>query len=316
MKYLLAFLILLLPVAVEAQSATPTEQVSKTIPATKSQNLLMTNQQKASLLLSDYLAREKAPGTSFAERKAILERTVSEAEKQIYGSWQYYLLKFIKTGKKENELLQLALQGGDKKTIYPYAVQHAIITNNSEKLSHYTAELKAITPISEAAYEYHSNTLMSAEKDATIYARGLLDLVPLAILQQQYGVRKDIRLRYYDDSVTTTNNAYLCISLGKEVLRSFPQAAYTGLLVKLKMDDEKELMSHLENDLSFGKLDSMQKWTNAVTQMYKNYLPALIIAFKYYKKNADARSEAILQRINTIAETAGVTAPVNKLLAE
>jgi hypothetical protein len=42
---------------------------------------------------------------------------------------------------------------------------------------------------------------MSAAPNATIYAKGLQDLVPLAVLQQVFLVRKDIVLKYNENKL-------------------------------------------------------------------------------------------------------------------
>jgi hypothetical protein len=156
---------------------------------------------------------------------------------------------------------------------------------------------------------------MSADSNATIYGRGLNDIVPMAILQQVYNVRKDIHLRYYTGYTKETGHTYLCLSLGRESLSQYPQAAYTGLLVKLAGDPGiDELKKHTEYDFDLHELETEVHPATDIDQLYKNYLPGFILLYKNYRQSGNRRAEKIKEYINKIAGNAGIEEVIMDLL--
>lgn len=247
-------------------------------------------------------------------KKAEMENCITQASRFIKDSWQYNLMLFIQSGKKEKNLVMKALSLANEKTlIYPYLVQYAIIANDKQTLTEYANKLNETNPLSPNLYEYHYNTLMSATQGAHIYAQGIADLVSLAMVQAS-GIRKDIDLRYYDAPVVQKENAYLCLSLGKTIISSYPKAFYTGLLICLdEAKDFTELKDHIENDFKFSFISQQRTLMPGEIPLYKNYLPALILLYKSYGK-ATPMKEFVKKKIEYIAKQVNMEARVNEIL--
>jgi hypothetical protein len=266
--------------------------------------------------LNTYLwaARDKRLGQ--AEKISLLDSLATASRQFIAGQWQYHLLLFLQSGKKDSMALQDALLLSDNKAaVYPYLVQYAIIKKDAGQLEKYTAAFNALQPLTATLYQYHFNALMSVGKNGTVYARGLNDLVPMAVLQQQFNIRRDIRLRYYNDTISATENSYLCLSLGKEVLDKYPLASYTGLMVKLDKGEKSvdELLDHV-NDFDLSALQN-DVWAGEETALYKNYLPGFILLYNRYRADKPGWSVTMYQMILRIARQAGIEQPVLKMLA-
>ncbi len=165
-------------------------------------------------------------------------------------------------------------------------------------------------PLSGLQYEYHYNALMSAEKNATIYAKGITDLVPMLILQQQLNIRPDLQFKFYDEESKVVEG-YLCLSLGKDVIEKYPTASYTGLLVKVA-PGKNELVKNLEQNFDWRQLEASINLTDADQQLYRNYLPPLIVLYKQYQAAGNNRVFIWKQRIDKIAALTQTTALVNK----
>jgi hypothetical protein len=320
MKYILLIISILLFSYVNAQSTSPVEEKStsgKVAPTSNAQKEISQKPdtyRNAEVLFHNYISTDRNKTLPAQEKKKKLNESAEEAEKSISGTWQYSLIIFLQSGKKDGKALLEALQKGERKTVLPYAVQYAIITNDNSAVKNFTAELNALQPLSKAVYEYHYNTLMSADKDAVIYAKGLFDLVPLAVLQQQFNVRKDIQLKYYEGKINE-RNSYLTVSSGKDILSDYPKASYTGLLIKTNSPNSiKELEKHVA-DFDFSVFNSDENWNTEETAMYKNYLPSFILLYKYYYRNKNEKSLQIKNMIMKIAARAGIEDTVIKMLS-
>jgi hypothetical protein len=253
------------------------------------------------------------------EKKIKLMEIVSEAYNHISNSSEYQFMLFMQSGKTDSSSLNKALSWNTDKTwIYPYAIHYAIIKGEKKLLANYVDSLVAAGyTLSKEEYEYHSNVLMSAEDNAVIYARGINDLVPLAVLQHAHGIRKDIRLKYYQDKIDEKNKVYLCLSLGKEALSGYPNAHYTGLLVKISgPNDIHELEQHIQQDFNFSHLQSTASVTAKLPELYKNYLPGLILLYKYYKANQYLGAVDLKGLMENIAQKTGVINEMEKVLKE
>ena len=323
MKYLLFLINICSSLVINAQSGKDLQDKPSVKQNTNDKSIsgsaylnLEANKSNPDAWIRYYLNTERNESVSKELRQKILTSTFESSQQYIAGTWQYNLMMFLQSGKKDGAALHRALDVGDKAIVYPYAVQHAIITGNTSDLNKYTAVLNDIRPLSPVVYQYHYNTLMSAGRNATIYAKGLLDLVPLAIVQQQYKIRPDIKLKYYESTIQQEENAYICLSSGKEILEQYPQAAYTGLLIKVKSANTiKEL------EKNFGSFDLTAIKEGAVltyeeTEMHKNYLPSFILLHRYYKKKKISKADDLFNLIISIAEKAGIKDTVNKLLVQ
>ncbi len=255
--------------------------------------------------------REKSGTTG--DKKEALQHIFKSAERSIAGTWQYSLMTFLKSGKRDSSALFDAVTRSDEKaTLYPYVVQYALIRENKFLLAQYCEDVNRTNPLSPLMYEYHYNALMSAGQQATIYARGLNDLVPMAVLQQVYGVRKDVHLKYYEGSAA--ENSYLCLSAGKDELTKYPNAIYTGLLIKL--GSEEELKKHYESNLSFARLDATAALSADEAIVYKNYLPAFILLYRMYKKSNDPQLPLLEKRLRKLAQLTATGDKIDQLIAE
>lgn len=252
-----------------------------------------------------------------AEKQLQLLQTLQSSKDHIGTSWQYSLMNFIQSGKRNKDLLTAALNNTDDKAmVYPYAIHFAIITKNEQLLQEYARALNDIAPLSPALYEYHFNCLMSARPNAVIYAKGLTDLAPMAILQQVFGVRKDIRFRYYEQPVTDTGNAYICLSAGKEIIEAYPGAGYSGLLVKLSGKQTTKELQEQVSRFSFTRLQSLASLNEAEKEIYKNYLPSFILLYRACKTGNDPAAGKWKTLIEKIAGLTGSLDTVQKMMAE
>lgn len=266
------------------------------------------------LALYQQTARDKNINTQTKENE--LSFLTHAATSFIKESWQYQLILFLQSGKKEKEDVFKALElSKDKVAIYPYIVQYSIIANDKMMLAEYAQKLYAASPLSANLYEYHYNTLMSANSNAIIYARGIGDLVALAMVQQATNIRKDITLKYYEEGLPFEPNAYLCLSIGKEEIAKFPDAYYTGLLVSLNpAGDFTELSNHISNDFKKERLDKAENLTEQEKQLYKNYLPSFLLLYKSYENKNTAQAKWLLQKMEFIARQAGISEELYKQL--
>jgi hypothetical protein len=276
-----------------------------------------TSQLNAKAWFNYYLWTERDKQISSQQKKTLLSTAILDAEKYISGTAEYSLMVYLQSGKKDSASLFKALSlANDKSIVYPYVVQYCIIQQDYTSLETYCNEMDKTNPMPETLYSYHYNVLMSADSNAVIYGRGLYDIVLMAQLQYVHHTRKDIRLRYYEGNPVIENNAYLCLSLGKEILDRYPGAAYTGLLVKIKgAKGISELKRHIEKDMNLWFLQVAGSWEGA-EQLYKNYLPGFILMYRHYKQT-DNYGEAQRMRsfISGIAHKAGITQEIDQLLA-
>jgi hypothetical protein len=266
--------------------------------------------------LNYYLWTDRNKELPAGQKKELLAQTLKDAGKHIKGTAAWHILNYLQSGKKDSASLLKALTTAESNYwVYPYAVQYAVMKQNETALKEYTGKLNAIAPLSPGLYEYHYNVLMSANSGATIYAQGLNDLVPLAVLQQAYGFRRDVRLRYYDGGIREKENAYLCLSSGREIISQYPLAAYTGLLVKIEGSDINEMKEHMEKNFTLVYLNQSNYLSGELSQLYKNYLPSFLLLYQQYKATGnEAGGAAIKTLILKIAGQAGITEEVLKQL--
>jgi hypothetical protein len=241
--------------------------------------------------------------------KQQLDAIASAAKEYIANTAEYAMIAFLQGGEQDSSLVNTALRvAADRSWIYPYAIRFAVAVNDQTILSQYCHSLEQETPLTKHEYNYHYNVLMSADSGAVIYARGLNDLVPLAIMQNVHGIRKDIQLRYYKGKIK--EGAYLCLTLGSEVLSQYSDAVYTGLLVRKGGDRSlEELRRHVENDLDLESLDSNDNSDNNIIQLYQNYFPGLILLYQQYKKEANSRAtklRTLIQQLDIDTAAPGV----------
>lgn len=254
---------------------------------------------------------------STAEKQQFLSQTIASSKNFIVASWQFSLMNFIQSGKRNKVFLDAALQqSGDKTLIYPYAIQFAVITQDGKLLNEYARAFNDLSPLSPALYEYHYNVLMSADANAMIYAKGLTDIAPMAVLQQVYGIRKDIHFRYYEEKITDGNNTYVCLSAGKDIIRQYPGAAYTGLLVKISGDQTPGVLKKIAASFRLSELTNLQSLDENEKAIYHNYLPFFILQYRSCKAINDPAAENWKQYALKTGRLTGSSETVNKILSE
>jgi hypothetical protein len=223
---------------------------------------------------------------------------IDKAKFSISGKYQYSLMRYIhslnemNTGNPQPDSAALwsAFElAQDKKEIYPYLIQFAIIRQHKNLLQTYCREYKDLFKMSSSLIAYHSNVLRSANTNAHVYAGGLNDLIPMAIVQEVYAIRPDVQLHYYPKRGTALlPNSFLCLSLGSDILNRYPSGRLQGLLIKVEGDTK---MSQLQNIL-FDKID----WSfinvrpdegSLETVLAKHYLPSLLLLHQYLLKSKD-----------------------------
>ena len=150
-------------------------------------------------------------------------------------------------------------------------------------LAEYAQKLYAALPLPPNVYEYQYNTLMSANTNAVIYARGIGDLVALAMVQQATNIRKDITLMYYEEPV-------------------IPAGDFT------------ELKNHISNDFTKERLNNATILTGHEKQLNKNYLPSFLLLYKSYENKNAPQAKWLLQKMDFIARQAGISEELYKQL--
>jgi hypothetical protein len=203
----------------------------------------------------------------------------------------------------------------DKRVVYPYAIRFAISTNDQQKIERLCKEFDKLSPMDQFAYAYHYNVLMSADSNTTVYGAGLYDLVPLAMMQHVHRVRRDIRLACYNTTSNPSDGDYICLSIGTETLATFPNAAYTGLLVRVGSDaSTDELQRHFEEHFNMKLLQQGTYQGTETVRLYSNYLPGLVLLYKRYIKENNQKAMAVKTIMTQLAGRAGMTTEINKLM--
>lgn len=274
-----------------------------------------TNPSNAIAWLNYYIWMDRDNSFPATEKKQQLDQLTADARKQIRNTAEYQLILFLQSGKKDSAAIQKAVSlNRDNADIYMYGIQYLLASKSSVKLENWCRALESIKPLSGAYYEYHYNALMSADSNAVIYAKGLNDLVPMAVLQQVHGIRKDISLHYYTGNNITTSNTYLCLSTGSDAIAKYPEAIYTGLLVKINGNEKGELQQNISDRFTLQYLDGQMYLSSDVATLYKNYLPGFLLLYRNYKNNGDARAEKLKAQILKIAGSSDAYYQVNKAL--
>ncbi|HMC99554.1 MAG TPA: hypothetical protein VKH37_05345, partial [Ferruginibacter sp.] len=304
--------------AIAAVAASSADNVNFQVNSWKQQVTSQPQMANAWLNYYNWLDREKTLERRNGAKKEKLDSLVAASRNYISTTWQYSLMLFLQSNKRDSTALFTALNGSNGSTsLYPYVLQYALIRGDKKLLSEYSKLLNDARPMSAALMEYHSNCLRSTEKHATIYAKGLNDLVPMIVLQEQYHIRPDVKLAYYENPISDVTNSYCCLSLGADVLSQYPNASYTGLLIRLdKTRPTLELQKHLENDFSFSFLNGIDELDENEQLIYRNYLPSFILLYKYYTAQHDQKAVHWKAMLDKLAKVTGDKESVEKIIAK
>ncbi|RYY48196.1 MAG: hypothetical protein EOO06_10895 [Chitinophagaceae bacterium] len=325
MKFLLSILLLLLFRNSGAQSTgkpehsaavAPVGLVKQAIAANSDYQLTRRNPSDADAWLGYYKWVVQTRDLSANEKLLQQKAAIAQSAAYIGSTWQFSLINFIESGKRDRSLLKAALNmAADKSMIYPYAIQHAIITKDATLLHDYALALNEVNPLPAELFEYHQNVLQSAPANAIIFGKGLTDLVPMAILQTVFGIRKDIRLGYYEERPADITNTFICLSAGKEVISNYPRAGYAGLLVQLEGAQTDPELQQMAARFKLYQLLSQDHFSDIAIHLYSNYLPTFILLYKSYKQKNPMEAEKWKALALKIAGMSGKVEAVHKMLA-
>lgn len=268
------------------------------------------NPANASAWVNFALWTQRNPGIRSAEKKVRLQHIEENAKAYIGSTGEWQLIRFLQSNKTDSAAIVLALDKiSDKTIVYPFAIQSAIIRQNSSDLKKYCTAFASINTLSTSSTisQYHINVLQSAPDSATIVAMGENDLVPMALLQQTKNIRTDVRLVYYEPGVEKRyNKVHLCLTLGEEVLNQYrQQGAFRGLLLQL---NNGELNNSIQSVIPAAvSLDYLlgNTFTGEMAQLHNNYLPGLLLAWRFCQKNNMPETSRYRQLIEKIAREGG-----------
>lgn len=276
------------------------------------------NAQDANAWLNYALWTQRNTSLNPTKKLAQLKQISAAAKEYISSSGEMDIIRFLESNKTDSAAIASAMTKTlDRGIVYPFAIQNAIIRQNKKDLRLYCNLYQAwsVLPAQSPFYRYHANVLQSAPDSAVIAAMGENDLVPMAMLQQVMNIRPDVRLVYYTSTTAQQyRNVYLCLSLGENVLQQYKNASFHGLLLNISGKNEAGTP---ENILPAGvDLDYLQtgSFNTQVAQLNNNYLPSLLLAYRYYKKNNSGEAGRYKQLITKIAGEGGRTNIILPLL--
>lgn len=278
------------------------------------------NPQNANAWLNYALWTQRSPGLDAVQKLAKLKQIGSEARPYIASTVAMNIIRFLESDKTDSAAIENAIKfpGSFRDAAYPFAIQSAIIRQNQNDLllycqAFYNREINMLNPL----YRYHANVLQSAPDSAIIAAMGENDLVPLAMVQQTLRIRTDVRLVYYTPAVAVQyKNVYLCLSLGETVLQQYKDASFRGLLLNISGSNQT---GNAGNIMPAGvDLDYLHNgsFNGPVAQLNNNYLPSLLLAYRYCKKNGLQEAERYKQLIIKIAREGGKENTILPLLGK
>ena len=88
-----------------------------------------------------------------------------------------------------------------------------------------------------------------------------------------------------------------------------------GALVRLDAEDGfAEMQRHMENDMKTDALAQAERLPAEDNPLYRNYLPSLVLMYRYYRPVDAVKAARMKALIEKVAAAAGV--PADKMLQE
>jgi hypothetical protein len=254
-----------------------------------------------------------------SQKEQQYQQLAQQSKRHIGNTGEWMLISYLEGGRKDTALLGKAYEKMDNKiTPLVLLVQDAVRFNDAIQKRNRCRQLQELQPINKgtALYWYHYNVLQSAPANATILARGENDLVPLALLQEIWQVRTDIKLKYFDENKVVNTGEFLCLSLGQQELEMYrTKGRITGLLLEaFPLQDSAYRQQvwpaaietdYLEKEIFYG----------IQAQLHKNYLPGLLLLYKHFFRLNDDRKEKYKNIILKIGTEAYIREQVQQQLS-
>ncbi len=239
--------------------------------------------------------------------KQKLNELLNELKQIDDDSHAYHYLNYLIKGKSSDGLqsLDLAYQRRQEIGLLDDMLGKAIIEKNNAAKKDFSKKLNASGIYNSALLEYNQNVLNSIEPNATLLTYGNADTYPLIILQEEFGLRQDVKViciewlmnKNYADNIIpglskvgseselvkmicegTKDNIYLGLTLAPACYKNIESRLYcTGLAFKYSEQPILAANSIINNWKSLFKL----KYIKSNEDINRNYLLPLIILEKY-----------------------------------
>ncbi|MFN6378193.1 MAG: hypothetical protein ACK4WD_02895 [Flavobacteriales bacterium] len=231
-------------------------------------------------------------------------------------SHAYHYLNYLMKGKSVEGLqsLDLAYQKRPEVRLLDDMLAKAIIERNEGAKKDFSKKLNASGIYNSAILEYNQNVLNSVEQNATLITYGSADTYPLIILQEEFGLRRDVKIicvewllnKNYADKIISglskvgseselvkkicddkKANVYLGLTLAPACYKDIESKLYcTGLAFKFSEQPILSSASVISNWNNLFKL----KYIKSNEDINRNYLLPLIILEKN-ASNAQQKKE-------------------------
>jgi hypothetical protein len=239
-------------------------------------------------------------------------RSIQKEVKEIDDdSHAYHYLNYLLLGKTSEGLdaLVKAYQKRPEPALYDDLIGKAVIEEDNTSKIAFLKKLKTAGVYNSAVLEYNQNVLNSIEANGTLITYGNADTYPILLLQEEFGIRKDVRViclnwidnKNYAERIIAglskiggnkevveklcevfQNNIYLGLTLAPECYRDIKSKLYcTGLAFKYSTLPINANTSVSSNWKNLFKL----KYIRDNEDINRNYLLPLIIL---EKNTADA----------------------------
>ena len=143
----------------EKANATAVEKSNmrfKNLPSNNWKLVLEKNRSSADAWLAYYVWTERDKKIPRMQKSSALKNTFLASESYISGSWQYNLIQFLQSNKRDSIAIHAATELAENKAdVLPYLIQYNIITGNTDELSKSTFALNKLKPLTNELYEYH-----------------------------------------------------------------------------------------------------------------------------------------------------------------